>query len=215
MGIPLYFKTLSSNYPETIIDDLPSILNNPLKQNYLFFDLNCAIHPCCRNIMKEFNSKNVGKEQLEKRMFTEIIDFIKSILELVQPSLVFIAIDGVAPFAKMAQQRDRRYKSVLTTTMDEQIRNEMGMDIPNYWDTNAISPGTEFMNKLYEKIKAELSEKKLNDSKNTVKKIIFSSANDPGEGEHKILKYIREHCLTDSYNDSNIQSDTNPKQWKS
>ena len=104
MGIPLYFKTLSSNYPETIINDLSSILHNPIKQNYLFFDLNCAIHPCCRNIMKEYNSTNVGKDKLEKRMFTEIIEFIKSILELVQPTLVFIAIDGVAPFAKMVQQ---------------------------------------------------------------------------------------------------------------
>jgi len=205
MGIPLYFKTLSSNYPETIINDLSSILHNPIKQNYLFFDLNCAIHPCCRNIMKEYNSTNVGKDKLEKRMFTEIIEFIKSILELVQPTLVFIAIDGVAPFAKMVQQRERRYKSVLTTTMDEQIRNEMGMEIPNYWDTNAISPGTEFMNKLYEKIKAEIEGKKLNDSKKTVKKIIFSSANDPGEGEHKILKYIRDHCLSDTKNDSDTQ----------
>ena len=29
----------------------------------------------------------------------------------------------------------------------------MGIDIPNYWDTNAISPGTQFMNQIYEKLK--------------------------------------------------------------
>ena len=76
MGIPLYFKTLSQKYPETIVNDLDSILKNPLKQNYLFFDLNCAIHPCCRNIMKEYNNQNVGKLRLEKRMHTEIVDYI-------------------------------------------------------------------------------------------------------------------------------------------
>ena len=191
MGIPLYFKTLSNRFPEMIISDLQSILNNPTKQNHLFFDLNCAIHPCCRNILKEYNNKRVNNDILEKRMITEVILYIQKIIEIVQPNLVFIAIDGVAPFSKMNQQRERRYKSILNREIDEKLRKECNMDIPNFWDTNAISPGTEFMNKLYKRITHEINQDNLNDSKKTVQKVIFSSANDPGEGEHKILNYIR------------------------
>ena len=193
MGIPLYFKTLSSKFPETIVSDLNSVLKNPTKRNHLFFDLNCAIHPCCRNILKEHNSKKVADSVLEKRMLTEISSYMKKIIDLVEPTTTFIAIDGVAPFSKMNQQRERRYKSFLNKGIDDQVRNEMGMDIPNFWDTNAISPGTKFMTDLYHRIIKEINENNLMDTNNTTTKIIFSSANDPGEGEHKILKYIREN----------------------
>ena len=79
MGIPLYFKTLSSKFPETIISDLNKILKVSTKKNHLFFDLNCAIHPCCRNILKEHNSTKVKDSVLEKRMLTEIISYMKKI----------------------------------------------------------------------------------------------------------------------------------------
>ena len=202
MGIPLYFKTLSSKFPETIISDLNSVLKNPTKKNHLFFDLNCAIHPCCRNILKDHNYTKVKDSVLEKRMFTEIISYMKKIIDLVNPSTTFIAIDGVAPFSKMNQQRERRYKSFLNKGIDDQARNEMGMDIPNFWDTNAISPGTKFMTELYHRIIKEINDNNLIDENNTTNKIIFSSANDPGEGEHKILKYIREN-----FDDGDVDGD--------
>ena len=48
MGIPVYFKTLISDYGDNILhkdkyDDI----------NYLFFDLNCLIHPCCQKLTDE------------------------------------------------------------------------------------------------------------------------------------------------------------------
>ena len=45
MGIPLFFKKLCEDYPESIIKNIDFT-----KNNYLFLDLNCAIHPCCRKI---------------------------------------------------------------------------------------------------------------------------------------------------------------------
>ena len=69
MGIPLYFKTISSKFPETIISDFAQVLARKSQSgqrvdNYLFFDLNCAIHPCCRNILKQYNETKV-KDYLE------------------------------------------------------------------------------------------------------------------------------------------------------
>ena len=42
MGIPSYYKNTIQNYPEIIV---PS--NAFIEIEYLFLDLNCAIHPCC------------------------------------------------------------------------------------------------------------------------------------------------------------------------
>lgn len=198
MGIPLYFKTISSKFPETIISDFAQILARKSQSgqrvdNYLFFDLNCAIHPCCRNILKQYNETKVKDNVLEKRMLSEITDYMKKIINIISPEVIYIAIDGVAPFSKMAQQRERRYKSKLEKTIDDHVRTEMGIDIPNYWDTNAISPGTQFMNQIYEKLKMEIDKGTFDADSGVTREIIFSSANEPGEGEHKILNYIREN----------------------
>ena len=79
MGIPLYFKTISKKFPETIISEFEQVLGKTDKygnrvKNHLFFDLNCAIHPCCQNILKSHNDKKVKDNILEKRMLTEIIE---------------------------------------------------------------------------------------------------------------------------------------------
>lgn len=202
MGIPLYFKTLSKEYPEIIIENIKSILSD---RTHLFFDLNCAIHPCCRTIMQSYNSTNISKSVLENRMNTEIILYMKKIIELVNPSTVFIAIDGVAPFSKMSQQRQRRYKSILTHEMDTNIRTRLKIDTPLFWDTNAISPGTHFMNTLAKRIIHEIDNNSFS-SENTPRKIIFSSADEPGEGEHKILDYLRTHYINKT-NHSNKNND--------
>ena len=201
MGIPLYFKTISKKFPETIVSDLNTVLNKPV-QNHLFFDLNCAIHPCCQKILKEHNTTQVRDNILEKRMLTEIIDYMKNLINLTSPEFIYIAIDGVAPFSKMAQQRERRYKSQLNKLIDDNTRNEMGIEIPPAWDTNAISPGTKFMNSIFERIAQEINLGNLNAENGVTQKIVFSSANEPGEGEHKILNYIRES--TEINKDDNI-----------
>jgi 5'-3' exonuclease len=196
MGIPLYFKTISKKFPETIISEFDQVLlrkgvTGSKVDTHLFFDLNCAIHPCCQNILKYYNDKKVKDSVLEKRMLTEIIDYMKKIINLISPNTVFIAIDGVAPFSKMAQQRERRYKSRLDKTIDDHVRTEMGIDILNFWDKNAISPGTKFMDSIYERIVHEIQQGALDSESGNTRKIIFSSAYEPGEGEHKILDYIR------------------------
>ena len=122
MGIPVYFKTLISDYGDTILhkdiyDDI----------NHLFFDLNCLIHPCARGLNDE----------------SEIIDKILfEIDKLIQYTgvkyTIYIAIDGVAPKMKMKQQRMRRHKSAL----------ERKYNTESSWNTNAISPGTKFMKTL-------------------------------------------------------------------
>ena len=143
MGIPVYLKTLISDYGDTILhkdkyDDI----------NHLFFDLNCLIHPCARGVSDE----------------SEIIDKIlneidKLILYTRAKDTIYIAIDGIAPKMKMKQQRMRRHKSAL----------ERKYNTESTWNTNAISPGTHFMKKLNMNLKNHIINHKniiLDDSDN-------------------------------------------------
>ena len=82
MGIPLYFKSIYDDYPEIIINDIDGLSN-------LFLDLNCAIHPCCGNILTNYNSQQITKDNLEKKMINEIINYIEFILTKVNPKLLF------------------------------------------------------------------------------------------------------------------------------
>jgi 5'-3' exonuclease len=182
MGIPLYFKSIYDDYPEIIINDIDGLSS-------LFLDLNCAIHPCCRNILVNYNSQEITKENLEKKMINETINYIEFILTKVNPKLLYVAIDGVAPVAKMNQQRLRRYKSVFEKKQIKEIKEDLQIPLEsNIWDTNAISPGTVFMDKLISHLNIFFKSLK---EKNKNIEITFSSSYVNGEGEHKILDYIR------------------------
>jgi 5'-3' exoribonuclease 2 len=186
MGIPLYFKIISDKYTDIIIDNLPTTQHS----NYLFLDLNCAIHPCCRNFLKTIDNYNSKfKNDYEKKMINSVLAYIEKLVTFTESNYIFISIDGVAPQAKMVQQRNRRFKSIKERQEFNNIKKDLGIEIQNSWDTNAISPGTEFMGKLNNAIKSTIDTSPFYKDKT----ILFSSSNVPGEGEHKILKYIREN----------------------
>ena len=133
----------------------------------LFLDLNCLIHPCCHGLTDE-------NEMIQKILFeiTRLIDYTGV------SELLYIAIDGIAPKGKMKQQRMRRYKSALERKYSKEKR----------WNTNAISPGTFFMKRLNTELKKYIQEFKI--------KIILSDSDERGEGEHKILHYIKNNELS-------------------
>jgi len=132
----------------------------------------------------------------EKRMIIEILNYIEKLVSLVSPETLFIAIDGVAPKAKIIQQRQRRFKSVKDKKYIRELKTQLDIEINNDdYDTNSISPGTLFMEKLNNAITEFISIKRNYN-------IIFSSSNVPGEGEHKITEYIRKNKTL--FNDKNV-----------
>ena len=111
---------------------------------------------------------------IEKILFeiTRLIDYTEV------SELLYIAIDGIAPKGKMKQQRMRRHKSELERKYSKEKR----------WNTNAISPGTFFMKRLNTELKKYIQEFKI--------KIILSDSDERGEGEHKILHYIKNDYIS-------------------
>lgn len=161
MGIPSYYKKL--------IDTVKGLLTrtNSCKISYLWMDFNCLIYHCLRRPDMPVYPGASGKEEWEAIFLNEIIKYTNKVIAEVKPvEGVYIAIDGVVPMAKMRQQRLRRFKSAAFA--------EEGN-----WDTNAITPGTEFMTKLRYKLENLIS-------KHPTWKL--SSSDEPGEGEHKIMK---------------------------
>ena len=192
MGIPSYFAFLLKEYPEIIKEKLDNDIGR------IFLDLNCAIHPCCRNIIKKYESQKIDIIELENKMIESILEYINDIVKFTNPKeLLYISIDGVPPRAKCTQQRLRRFKSIKEKKFINELKLESGLDTEDLWDTNAITPGTIFMKKLSEAIKKNMSK-----YKNINCNIILSDANVPGEGEHKILQYLKNNQKTnDNYND--------------
>lgn len=113
-----------------------------------------------------------------------------------------MAIDGVAPRAKMNQQRSRRFRTAMDAEKALQKAIENGDELPKGepFDSNAITPGTEFMAKLTDNLKYFIHDKISNDSRWQNVKVIFSGHEVPGEGEHKIMDYIRTLRAQEDYN---------------
>lgn len=124
-----------------------------------------------------------GQEEWEAELIEAVVAYTKKVVALVKPTKgVYIAVDGVVPMAKMKQQRLRRFKSTWLT--EHGLAEGQDASSPKErWDTNSITPGTEFMRKLRKALE------KMN------KKWIISSSDEPGEGEHKIMEQWRRHSL--------------------
>ncbi len=184
MGVPGFFAWLLKQ------DKRNHMLKNRLQNqpHTLYFDANCLFHPQCFKILKSFPfESNVNK--LEEMMLQRIINYIDYLIAYVNPSeLVYIAVDGVAPLAKINQQRKRRYKSIEENKMKNDIYKRHNVPNNTNWSNIVITPGTDFMKKLDKKIQEYV---KLLNFKNKTLKVVYSSYEERGEGEHKILQYMK------------------------
>ena len=162
--------------------------------------MNGIIHPCA-------HPQNGPQPQSEKEIFDNIHAYTDKVIGIVKPQKVlYLAIDGVAPRAKLNQQRSRRFRTakeaeeqkVRETEIkanwrdqivfdDEQAKDDTGFK----FDSNVITPGTEFMHRLSISLKSYILERGNSDPTWTNLSVVFSDAFVPGEGEHKILDFIR------------------------
>ena len=155
MGVPGFFLWLWKKYKNTnfvfqkenleINDNLLKDINNI---DYLLIDTNCLIHPVCFKTIDN-NGEITNFNILEDKMIKNVLEYMDMIISYSKPKKgVFIAIDGVAPVAKMKQQRSRRFKSVHDRELWDKIRKKHKKPIPKFWNNSAISPGTIFMEKI-------------------------------------------------------------------
>eukprot|EP00934_Nitzschia_sp_Nitz4_P006965 Nitzschia sp. Nitz4//scaffold141_size107518//35241//37253//NITZ4_004273-RA/size107518-processed-gene-0.107-mRNA-1//1//CDS//3329536279//6955//frame0 len=187
-----------------LTDEYPHILNRNLdgfrkgtKVDNLYLDMNGIIHPCTHN--------NEDKKVVyldEKAMFRKIFTYVDNMYKMVQPKKVlYLAVDGVAPRAKMNQQRSRRFRAakeaeflaMYQAAQQDDASLLLNMTDKTKFDSNCITPGTDFMAKLSEVMQKWVDHKMETDpfwKKGA--RVILSGPDVPGEGEHKIMDFIRE-----------------------
>ena len=72
-------------------------------------------------------------------------------------------------------------------------------DASNVFDSNCITPGTEFLLEVAENLRFYIRVKIKEDSIWRRLKVIFSGPEVPGEGEHKVMEYIRNTKMQPGY----------------
>lgn len=180
MGIPSYFSHIIRNY-SNIIRGLQYFRAANYVFHHLFMDCNSIIYDAVRDVNMQYTETN--RAEFESKIIDTVIAKIHMYIKLISPTKsVFIAFDGVAPFAKMDQQRTRRYKSSFMASSSGSGQDDLS------WNTSAITPGTAFMNNLSDRIRYEFH---FAEGRCGVNKVIVSCSDEPGEGEHKLFEYVR------------------------
>ncbi|KAJ5573751.1 uncharacterized protein N7459_008178 [Penicillium hispanicum] len=186
MGVPKFFRWLSERYPA--ISMLIAESRIP-EFDSLYLDMNGIIHNCTHK-----DSDSPTFRMTEEQMFIAIFNYIEHLFGKIKPKkLFFMAVDGVAPRAKMNQQRARRFRTALDAENAKEKAIQQGLEMPKEdpFDSNCITPGTEFMAKLTQQLKYFINKKISEDTDWQGVEIVLSGHEVPGEGEHKIMEYIR------------------------
>ena len=182
MGIPYYFSYLIQKHRQCVskLDTLDFIHN-------LFIDSNSIIYD-------SLNITNyVNKHDYEITIVKNVIVKIEEIILSIKPQEnIYIAFDGVPPFAKINQQKNRRYK---TAFQNKILKKDC------IWDSCAITPGTIFMTNLNNLLKEYFNNKQFYNSNNNIITVNLSLSDEHGEGEHKLFAILR--------NNSALHSKTN------
>jgi len=168
MGIPAYYSYLIKKHP--------NILEPLSHANYFYLDCNSIIY----DIVNKFHFK-MDMEENEIEIILLVIKKIEEYISLISPENIIITFDGIAPFAKLHQQRERRFKSYYQNKIKIKLKKSIIS-----WDTAKITPGTAFMKLLTKSIKEHFRDYN-----------IFAS-DVPGEGEHKLFEVLRSSSTSSS-----------------
>ncbi|PKA65387.1 5'-3' exoribonuclease 2 [Apostasia shenzhenica] len=214
MGVPSFYRWLVGKYPKIVVSAIDegescdgSQPNPNGEYDNLYLDMNGIIHPCFHP-----EDELIPPSTFDE-VFIAIFRYIDRLFRIVRPrKLLFLAVDGVAPRAKMNQQRMRRFRAAkdaeLAEMEEKRLRAEfkrqgkellpmlMNSDVS---DPAVITPGTVFMQKLSKALEYYIRLRLSNDAAWKNIKVILSDANAPGEGEHKVVSFIRQQRSLPSY----------------
>ncbi|KAL4221730.1 5'-3' exoribonuclease 1 [Mactra antiquata] len=194
MGVPKFYRWVSERYP--CLSEVVKEFQIPEFDN-LYLDMNGIIHVCSHP-----EDDNPHFRITEEKIFADIMYYLEFLFRMIKPRKVFfMAVDGVAPRAKMNQQRGRRFRSAREAEELERRAREKGEVLPTEkrFDSNCITPGTPFMVRLQQQLQYFVVKKLSTDPLWEGVRVYLSGHETPGEGEHKIMDFIRAERAGDNY----------------
>lgn len=179
------FQTVKVEIDNLMID-LNGLFHSSTQKIYEY-----GSHKPQQRLMGKANRKKIGGLAKQMKVFEDICKNIETLFALVSPKKrLILCVDGPAPLSKQNQQRQRRFKSA--AEKDEEEFKQ--------FDSNCLTPGTKFMDYLTKYIDWYVRTNMTSNPKWKDVEVIFSNEKSPGEGEHKIINYIRYYGNpTDSY----------------
>lgn len=207
MGVPVFFRYISKKFPGILVKAREGNMSQgPLNGRFdnLYFDLNSIIHPVS-------HPEDRPAPKNEQEIFLALFEAINRFVNIVRPQqLIYLAIDGPAPFAKQTQQRSRRFRAAKESEERQRIKDEaiariLASDgtVPEQgerFDSNSITPGTAFMDRLTVALEEFVCQSLASNPLWLGLRVILSDSNVPGEGEHKVMDFIRSQRCQRGYN---------------
>lgn len=223
MGIPFYFKNLITRFPDIVKKS--STLSTASKASnrctHLYLDYNCIIHTCAAKLLAKPRPQNgppasITPKEFQAQVIQDSLDYISVITHHVAPKkLLYIAVDGTCPRAKMQQQRKRRFMSVWRTEKIQEVRkgchtntytnahshasNTSSDHDSSIWDSNIVTPGTDFMKEFDNALTQYVA------MSNRCGQLPYTTAcsnsSEFGEGEHKIFDLMTKQAQPQSQED--------------
>ena len=203
MGIKHFFTWFRTTFPEYINRFVKTNPPENVQIDTFMIDLNGIFHTSAQKIYKYGNyaeqrrllrgPPNMQKDflKLQTKCFEHVCQTIEELVNVTNPRKeLVLCIDGVAPQSKQNQQRQRRYRGAVEDP-------ENFFNTGNF-DQNCITPGTKFMDYLSKYIDWYIR-KRINESDKWKSiNVVFSNEKVPGEGEHKLVNYIRKYGSDDN-----------------
>lgn len=183
MGVPRLFPFTINTFRKSVKHFASGKYSTTV--DYLLLDANCLLHGACQEVYKYGSNTSLidRYEHLsDDEKFVAVCEMfirqIKDIVNMVTPTkLLQITLDGTAPLAKQAQQRQRRYVAARTRANHS-------------FDSNSITPGTRFMYEVTKFLNYAIR-REINNGSWRGFDVYFSPCTVSGEGEHKNLSLIR------------------------
>lgn len=192
MGVKHFFLYYSRKFPDCLSKQPQYPIDN------LALDLNGLFHPVAQKVYQygnyepptRFLTQTTTRPKSMIHLFRAITDKIEYCRTVCRPKKrIILCVDGVAGLGKMNQQRQRRFRTAKSMEGKDQAFNP-----------NAFTPGTKLMDHLTKYIDWYLRMMITYHPEWKNLEIVFSNEKVPGEGEHKIMQYIKKHGnVTESY----------------
>ena len=194
MGIKHFFMWFKNHYSKYMrpMRKGDTLADVGVNIDNLMIDMNGVFHNSAQKIYQYGNFKPPPRLLRKTRthrlrglkaqiaVFEDVCKTVEHLFNISKPrKRLILCVDGPAPISKQNQQRQRRFRSAMEASEGSPF------------DSNSITPGTKFMDYLSKYIDWYIRKRISESSEWRNVQVIFSNEKAPGEGEHKIINYIR------------------------